>query len=100
MCSTPTDYCHSQRSEEPLLILIVKFSTEGLTTVFAWQFHDFLKITYGTDAVVPLFWSRASFLAALFISLIKIERIVRGVAGRVIALYRPSPPEDIATGQV
>ena len=51
-------------------------------------------------AVEPLFWSGASFLVALLISLIKIERIIRGVAGRVIALYRPNVPEDLATGSV
>ena len=65
-----------------------------------WQFYEFLKATYGQDAVVPLFWSGASFLVALLISLIKIERIVRGVAGRVIALYKPDAPEDLATDAV
>jgi len=65
-----------------------------------YESYAFLKATYGRDAVGPFFWSGASFLVALLISLIKIERVVRGVAGRVIALYRPSRQVEWRAGPV
>ena len=44
--------------------------------------------------VSALFLSAVAFVVGLVISLFKIKIIMRGVAGRVLALYRPSVSGD------
>lgn len=64
----------------------------------ASELYAFLNAAYGDDAVGPFFWSGASFVVAFIISLIKIKRIVRGVARRVVCLYRPAQAEETPAG--
>ncbi len=72
--------------------LYVALGDLGILTVYggAGLYHA-LHSTYGDRMVVPIFWSGASFVVAVIISLIKTEGMIRGVARRILALYRPPP---------